>query len=641
MCGIVGVVSRERLTDSQTSWLRGATRSLERRGPDGEGIELTEQDGLGFGHRRLSIIDLSSGGHQPMHSLSGRYVLTYNGEIYNYREIRKELVGRGIAFRSDSDTEVMLAAFDEFGIENALVRFDGMFAFGLFDRRSKKLVLGRDRFGEKPLVFCVVGGALFFSSEVRQLRSVSGFDSTIDTDAANSVMDVGYVRQDKTIYVGAERVLPGEFIEWDCGRVTRKIWWDPIAEAAKVAKRTTAPALSELDQVLRGAVSSRMVSDVPLGVFLSGGIDSSLVAALAQATSSQSVKTFTIGVEDEQRSEAVEAAAIAKHLGTDHHTLVATDRDALEIVPLLASMYDEPFADSSQIPTHLVSKLARSHITVALTGDGGDELFGGYNRHMLAKRLERHFGSPRARLARIGASAVGSIPPTVVRGAFAGARRVGVLKSYKGDPVDALSKAARLGSAKDGLELYSQMVFTGGSAGRVGRGLDRTSQAWSQHDFRLADRMMLSDTVSYLPGDILTKVDRASMFVGLETRAPFLSPAVFDLAWSTPLNSKLNSSTGKHLLRQVLGTYVPETMWNRPKTGFGVPISDWLVGPLQSWANEIIAQMPTRIGKDQSVAVTELWTQRPANWQHAVWNSLMLTSWLISVDGQSSEERVF
>jgi asparagine synthase (glutamine-hydrolysing) len=638
MCGIAGVVSSGRLTSGQSTWLHEATRSLERRGPDGEGIETIDDDGVAFGHRRLSIIDLSSGGYQPMRSRSRRFVLTYNGEIYNYRALRSELISRGISFQSDSDTEVMLAAFEEYGIHEALNRFDGMFAFGLFDTLTKELHLGRDRFGEKPLVYAVVAGSLIFASEVRQLRAYSGFDSTIDVDAACSVLDVGYVRQDRTIYVGAQRVAPGEFLTWvpatKALNLTR--YWDPLRQAIKqTALANRCPVdIDEVSGVLKASVASRMQSDVPLGVFLSGGIDSSLVAALAQESSSQPIKTYTIGLEDERRSEANEAQAVARHLGTDHHTLIATEKDALDVVPLIASMYDEPFADSSQIPTHLVSKLARSHITVALTGDGGDEIFGGYNRHMLGVRLDHHFGRPQASLARFAALGVERIPASAVRAAFNAVTRVGPLRSYKGDPVDALSKATRLGKCHDGFELYSQMVLTGSAIGRAGRGLDRTKAVWANDHLRLAEQMMLADTASYLPGDILTKVDRASMFVGLETRAPFLSPDVFDMAWSAPLGDRLTASKGKMLLRQVLAQHVPETLWDRPKTGFGVPINEWLVGPLSGWVNDMLSEMPVRLGPEASASVAELWKHQPANWQHAVWNGVCLTAWLSEVGSE-------
>ena len=632
MCGIAGLVSTQRLNPDDEQWLRTAVASLAHRGPDGEGFEFDREHGVAFGHRRLAIIDLSEGGRQPMRSADSGLLLTYNGEIYNYKDVRSELAARGAQFHSDSDTEVMLAAFAAYGVEAALHRFDGMFAFALHDARNGQLWMGRDRFGEKPLVFTSSGGRTAFASEVRQLRRLPGFDAQLDRSAIESVLDMGFVRQDRTIYSNVQRVQPGELVQFDMrtGGVSRHLWWDATVEAMKV--RQSGPSdfaaqVDNLDDVLRTSVRRRMHADVPLGVFLSGGIDSSLTAALAQAQSTSQVKTFTIGLEDEQRSEASEAAAVAKHLGTEHHLLVATSKEALAVVPDLASMYDEPFADSSQIPTHLVSRLAGKHITVALSGDGGDELFGGYNRHMLAVRMDGLLGTRKGLPVRLGATGLGRVPPKAANVVFAAAQRAGVARGWKGDPAGALQKISRIGSADSAESLYGQLAFTGGLLGVRGRSLDRTTRVWSSQA-SAAEQMMLADTLSYLPGDILTKVDRASMWVGLEARTPYLSHEVFQAAWALPSESRATAKSGKVALKALLCRYVPQQLWDRPKTGFGIPLDQWLAGPLQLWAVDLLGSAATTLGDESATRLKVLWTERPANWQHSVWNALMLVAWI-------------
>jgi asparagine synthase (glutamine-hydrolysing) len=584
------------------------TASLYHRGPDGDGFWIDQEAGLALGHRRLAIVDLSDAGRQPMLSHDESLIISYNGEIYNFVELRRELAALGHRFRGHSDTEIMLTAFEAFGIEAALAKFAGMFAVGLWDRRQRTLHLIRDRLGKKPLYVTLVDGALLFASELKAFRAIPGFCPTLNRTALALLLRQGWIPEQHCIWDGVFKLPPGGMLSVspddlagaDAATLRRMVrtWWS-LANVVEQAQRQPietdeAELAEELDRLLRVAVGQRMVADVPLGALLSGGIDSSLVVALMQAQSSQPAKTFTIGFSEAGYDEAGHAAAIARYLGTDHTELRLTATEARATIPELPRIWDEPFADESQIPTLLVSRLARRHVTVALSGDGGDEGFGGYARHFLPSRLGPVLALPLG-LRRAGASALTALDADTWE---AIARRLplpsAVSRALRGGRVD---KLARLLDASDEAELYERFVaisrnpavldaagVSGAGAGTVPlpAGLDASARA------------MYRDTVGYLPGDILVKVDRASMAVGLEARAPLLDHRVIEFAWRLPMRAKVRDGAGKWLLRQVLRRYVPEAMFDRPKQGFNVPIAAWLRGPLREWAGDLLASSRLR-----------------------------------------------
>jgi asparagine synthase (glutamine-hydrolysing) len=643
-------------TAELSSNVRSMVASIRYRGPDDSGVWCDERVGIGLGHTRLSILDLSPEGHQPMVSFSGRYVLSYNGEVYNFAELRSELEVVGQKFRGHSDTEVMLAAFEEWGVEKAVRRFVGMFAFALWDRERRTLSLVRDRIGIKPLFFGWAGRTFLFGSELKALRAYKDFHPEIDRGAVTSFMRVGYVPAPLSIYkhvyklsAGCLLIMGEKELEAADGFSpdpdSRDATWKPVrywsakkhAEAGCAApfKGSEAEATEHLDGLLRQAVGLRMIADVPLGAFLSGGIDSSLVVALMQAQSSRPVRTFTIGFHETDYNEAIHAKKVAQHLGTDHTELYVSSAQAQAVIPRLPAMYDEPFADSSQVPTFLVSELARRHVTVALSGDGGDELFAGYNRYFWGRRLWRYLDrvppSIRSGLAR----GITSFSPATWARLFERFERVLPTVTKPGDK---LHKLAGLLALPDPDTMYLGMISLWKDPNEiVVQGVepltpvtDRANWA-SLPDFTL--RMMYLDLVTYLPDDILVKVDRASMAVSLEARVPLIDHRVVEFAWQIPLSMKIKQEgEGKWLLRQVLTRYIPSKLIERPKMGFGVPIADWLRGPLREWADDLLDE--TRLRREgylHPAPIRQRWTEHLSgqrNWQYPLWNVLMFQAWL-------------
>ncbi|HUY22808.1 MAG TPA: asparagine synthase (glutamine-hydrolyzing) [Acidimicrobiales bacterium] len=647
MCGIAGFWDRGPAgADEAGRRIVAMTDTLRHRGPDDAGDFVEEAAGLALGARRLAIVDLSEHGHQPMVSPDGRFVLAFNGEIYNFADLRAELEATGTRFRGTSDTEVLVTAVQAWGLRQALVRCNGMFALALWDRRERRLHLARDRFGEKPLYYGWSRGAFLFGSELKALRAHPAFAAEVDRDVVALYFRHNCVPAPFSIYRGIAKLPVASIVTLEAAAApgtmpTPEPFWSlrAVAEAG-AADRVTGSVdavTDQLDTVLRDAVRLRMHADVPLGAFLSGGIDSSLVVALMQAQATAPVRTFTIAFDDAAYDEADEARAVAGHLGTEHHELLVTAADALDVVALLPDVYDEPFADSSQIPTAVLARLTRTHVTVALSGDGGDELFGGYNRYAWAERFWRRVEPVPRPLRRAAAAALGAVPPGWWDRAFAGAGRVVPRVGGVRMPGTKLAKVAQVLPAADLHATYVALASHLQDPGRLVPGavepptlLTRPEQWPANADG--VERMMFLDTMTYLPDDILTKVDRATMASSLEGRMPFLDPAVAALAWRLPTDMKVRGGTGKWLLRRLLHRYVPPALVERPKAGFGIPVGDWLRGPLRPWAEELLD--PRRMGDEGLLApavVQELWGEHLSgrrDRQFELWDVLMFQAWL-------------
>ncbi len=643
MCGIAGFLSPGGTRKESEQTIRQMTDTLIHRGPDDGGVWEDVRAGVALGNRRLAIVDLSPEGHQPMHSASGRYVLAYNGEIYNFRALHEELEGRGHRFRGHSDTEVMLAAFEEWGLEGALECFNGMFAFALWDREERSLHLARDRIGEKPLYYGRMGGVLLFGSELKALKAHSSFKGEIFRDALTLYLRHNYVPAPYTIYEGIRKLPPGTRITIDgAGNASDPV---PYWSARRAAERgvanpfggSDAEAVDELDGLLRDSIRMRMVADVPLGAFLSGGIDSSTVVALMQAQSDLPVKTFSIGFYEDEYSEADYAKAVARHLGTDHTELYVTPEEAMSVIPKLPALYDEPFSDSSQIPTYLVSELARKHVTVSLSGDGGDELFAGYNRYFWGRSIWNKIGWMPPGLRGAAAGALTTVSPQGWDRVF---KRLGPVlpgKLRQRMPGDRLHKLAGILNVKNPEVMYTSLVSHWKDPDTMVAGGSEPPTTLTDPG-RWADlpefihRMMYLDTVTYLPDDILVKVDRASMGVSLEGRIPFLDHRLVEFAWRVPMRMKIKGGEGKWLLRQVLNRYVPKALIERPKMGFGVPIGAWLRGPLREWAEDLLSERRlSDEGFFDPHPIREKWLEHLSgrrNWQYLLWEVLMFEAWL-------------
>mgnify|MGYP001600720571 CR=1 FL=1 len=643
MCGFAGFLdSPARFTDNCEEVARRMAERIAHRGPDDSGTWCDAEAGIAFGHRRLSIIDLSSAGHQPMPSPNGRFVLAYNGEIYNHLDLRRQLEAQGAApaWRGHSDTETLLACIEAWGIEHSLRASVGMFAFALWDRADRALVLARDRMGEKPLYYGWQGDTLLFGSELKALRAHPAFNAAVDRGALALLLRHNYVPAPYSIYQGIGKLPPGTWVRIVAGQ--RDIRPTPYWSLAEVAEHGVAnpfdgsenEALDELERLLGNSVKGQMLSDVPLGALLSGGIDSSTITALMQAGSARPVRTFTIGFEERAHDEANHARAVAAHLGTEHTELRLGAADSLQLIPQLPAMYDEPFADSSQLPTHLVMKLARRSVTVALSGDAGDEIFGGYNRYFLGPKVWRRIGwlPPPARRA-LGAAMLALPAPAVNRLAGPFARRVGI--ALPGDKMHKLGLRMRTVGSMD--DLYASLVTEWPHAermvvdGRIPPNLVDDRDRWP----KLADpvaRMMAMDALTYLPDDILAKVDRASMAVSLETRAPFLDRDVIAFGWSLPMSMKIRGGKGKWLLRRLLDRHVPRALIDRPKMGFGIPLDDWLRGPLREWAESLLsAERLRREGYFDPRPIRETWerhVQGNGSFGYRLWSVLMFQAWL-------------
>ena len=640
MCGIAGMVDWRAATpaDALRSTAEAMIETVRHRGPDAGEVWVEAEGGVALGQRRLAIIDLSPGGAQPMHSADRRFVITFNGEIYNYRDIRGELQAAGHPMRSDSDTEVLLEACALWGVEAAIERAIGMFAFALWDRKTRSLILARDRLGIKPLYYAATPERVLFASQLKAFRPTPHWKPTIDADAVVGYLRHAYIAQPRTIYREAEKLAPGHILTLREGSTpSPKCFWD-LRGIAIAGQRRNDPApdaqeaTDRLDGLLRDSVKLRMIADVPLGAFLSGGIDSSTVVALMQAQSTRPVKTFSIGFHEGGYDEAHCAKQVAAHLGTDHTEFYVEPRHALDVIPHLADWFDEPFADPSQIPTYLVSELTRKHVTVALSGDGGDELFAGYNRYVWAERLARAVNLVPRPLRGASATALRALAPQTWNRLFAF-----VPASWRPAlPGDKLHKITTLLDNPQPDAIYRRLVSQWERPDEIAAaGHEPRGPLWDPtiaQDFPdLVPRMQFLDMITYLPDDILTKVDRATMAVGLEGRVPLLDHRVVAYSWSLPLEFKLRGGRSKWLLRQVLDRYVPRPLIDRPKMGFGVPIDAWLRGPLREWAESLLT--PARLASDGFVRVEPVrraWQEHldgSRNWQYPLWTVLMLQAW--------------
>ncbi|MDR3647630.1 MAG: asparagine synthase (glutamine-hydrolyzing) [Acidimicrobiales bacterium] len=646
MCGIAGFWDRRPPRHGELeARLEAMTDTLRHRGPDDAGAFVEESAALALGSRRLAVIDLSSHGHQPMASSEDRYVIAYNGEIYNFLEIRAELEDAGERFRGSSDTEVLVNAVQCWGLHDALVRCNGMFALAVWDRRERRLHLARDRLGEKPLYYGWMGNALLFGSELKALRAHDAFVPELDRDALSLYFRHNCVPAPYCAYRGVSKLAAGTVVTFEertaPGTLPDPVGYWSLSAVAEDGQRSRLAGpeeavLDELDSVLRDAVGIRMHADVALGAFLSGGIDSSLVVAMMQAQHPSKVKTFTIAFDDAAYDEAADARRVAEHLGTEHHELFVTAADALDVIPRLAEVYDEPFADSSQIPTAVLAKLTRSYVTVALSGDGGDELFGGYNRYAWGERFWRRVEPiPRPLRGWVGA-ALGAVPPVWLDRAMT---RAGPLLPRSLDvrtPGTKLHKIARVLPAADLHETYLTLASHEWDPGGLVLGATEpptplsTPGRWPRLT-EPVELMMYLDAVTYLPDDILTKVDRATMAASLEGRMPFLDHRVAAMAWRLPLGMKVRNGTGKWALRRLLHRYVPAALVERPKAGFGVPLGAWLRGPLRAWAEDLLgAARLERDGVLSAEPVRRMWRQHLSgrhDRQYELWDVLMFQAW--------------
>jgi asparagine synthase (glutamine-hydrolysing) len=623
---------------------------MRHRGPDDEGIWLDTDSGIGLAHARLAILDVSPAGRQPMESSSGRYVIVFNGEIYNHQTLRRELEqsSRAPTWRGHSDTETLLAGFEAWGVVATLKRAEGMFAIGLWDRRDRVLSLARDRIGEKPLYYGQQKGAFLFGSELRSLRAHPAFHAPIDRGAITLLLRHNYIPAPYSIYEGIHKLEPGcvatvtvgsrpPIIErfWDFREIVTRGAREPFQGSER-------EAIAELERELKRAISQQMVADVPLGAFLSGGVDSSLIVALMQELGSRPVKTFTIGFHNDEFNEAPFAEQVARHIGTEHTSLYVTPEEALSVVPRLPRLFSEPFADSSQIPTFLVSQLARSEVTVSLSGDAGDELFGGYNRYALADATWRRV----AAIPRPGRRAVSSMLTALSPGRWNAL--VGPMQSWlpagmaQAQVGDKIHKAAGVLSSRSQAELYTRLVSHWTSPADVVIGgyeptTILTDVSRQPHADGFVEQMMALDTLSYLPDDILVKVDRAAMGVSLETRVPLLDHRVVELAWRLPLRYKLRGGVTKRPLREILYRRVPQRLIERPKRGFGIPLADWLRGPLREWAEDLLSvQRLSGDGYLNPAPIRQLWMEHLSetrNWQYHLWDILVFQEWLIEQRG--------
>jgi len=639
MCGITGFFtpSPTQTRGDMQNALTAMSAALTHRGPDDSGLWLDETCGIGLGFRRLAILDLSPTGHQPMISANGRYVMVFNGEAYNFGTVRDELTVRGVSFRGTSDTEVLLEAVCAWGLEAALAKFNGMFAFALWDRQEKTLTLVHDRLGVKPLYYGWMGNTLLFGSELKALRAHPAFSSNIDRDALSLYLRYNYIPTPFSIYRNLRKLPAGSMLcirpETGPGAEEMISYWSAsehmLASHAQPFTGDEHQAQDALEALLTNSIRERIISDVPLGAFLSGGVDSSTVVALMQKINPRPVQTFSIGFSEFGYDEAPHARAVAEHLGTQHTELYISSEQARAVIPSLASIYDEPFANPSAIPTFLVSQLARQHVTVSLSGDGGDEVFGGYNRYTWVERIWRKLGTMPAPLRGILTSGLerGATPLSMLAG-----------KLGYPNPADKVDKLAETLRAASPNQIYLDLIsFWKQPAEVVLDALEPTTlltdpSRWPQ-GLSLSEQMMFLDALTYLPDDGLVKVDRASMAASLETRVPFVDDyRILEFAWRLPLHMKIRANQGKWILRQVLYKYVPKEMIERPKMGFGVPIDSWLRGPLREWAEDLLSEgRLRREGFFHPEPIREKWAEHLSgkhNWQYYLWDILMFQAWL-------------
>ncbi len=637
MCGIAGFVQPGGFSASTArSVVSEMSASIAHRGPDDDGVWIDTGSGVALAHRRLAVIDLSAAGHQPMSSSSGRHVIVFNGEIYNHAELREQLNARAspaISWVGSSDTEVLLAAIEHFGLRRALEDAVGMFAFALWDRQARTLFLARDRLGEKPLYYGWQNRVFLFGSELKALVAHPCFAGEVDRESLLSFLRYKYVPAPWSIYRGIRKLVPGSFVKLAIrghgGSLElpepRRYWsLDDVIKRGRERPFEGGPddAVTALHELLEAAVAPQVAADVPVGAFLSGGVDSTTIVALMQANASRPIRTFTIGFEDAHYDEAVHAKEVARWLGTEHHQLYASPQDALDVIPRLPSLYDEPFSDASQIPTFLVAEMTRRYVTVALSGDGGDELFGGYQRYFrMRDRLNVLSPIPPV-LRRLCGRTINAVPDHWTQGmkVFSRARKLADLLDFEKEE-----------------ELYHRLVSHWRSPSTVvsdvtDRRVNLSDPVLWPKAVGLENRMMAVDTITYLPDDILVKVDRAAMGVGLETRAPFLDHRVVEFAWRLPRSLKIRRRQGKWLLRQVLYRYVPPALVDRPKMGFSAPLATWLRGPLREWAEALLDERRLRVeGYLHPAPIRKRWTEHVSGrrrWEASLWSVLMFQSWL-------------
>lgn len=635
MCGIAGFLTPLRLAEPLTELASRMAASLTHRGPDDAGAWADEAAGIALAHRRLSIIDLTQEGHQPMRSACQRYWMIYNGEVYNFADLRKTLESAGHTFRGHSDTEVILAAFSEWGVEGAIPRFNGMFAIALWDARDRALWLARDRVGEKPLYYGWAGRTFLFASELKALRAHPDFVARVDRQALVQYVRSGYVAGPLSIYQDVRKVPPGSIVRVD-GNDTAAPRTIPYWRAAEMTRRSCehpfrgseADGAKELERLLLSAVKMRMVADVPLGAFLSGGIDSSMVVAAMQAQSRQPVKTFTIGFHEAAFNEATHAKRIAAHLGTEHTELYVTPDEARAVIPELPRIYDEPFADPAQIPTALLARLTRTSVSVSLSGDGGDELFAGYARYIWGRKLWALLRRTPLGLRRPASRVLDRF----TRDKWRGASSRSVVRRFR--LAERAQKAVDI-LALDGVPaMYRRFMSLWPDPSRLVRGAVESPDGLPPfgHLDEVVPWMMYADFTGYFPNDILVNVDRAAMAVSLEGRMPFTDNRLVEFAWSLPQNWKLHGNVSKWLLRQVLYRYVPRRLIDRPKMGFGVPIGEWLRGPLREWAGDLLST--SRLegeGYLDPAPIQRAWHEHDAgirSQSFALWSILMFEAWL-------------
>jgi asparagine synthase (glutamine-hydrolysing) len=653
MCGIAGYLS----IGTAEAIAKRMANTLTHRGPDDSGVWCDQNSGIALAHRRLSIVDLSPEGHQPMTSADTRYVMVFNGEVYNHAELRTEL--NTTAWRGHSDTEVMLAAISTWGLEIALAKFVGMFAIALWDKKERKLHLIRDRMGEKPLYYGWVNQAFVFGSELKALKQFPNFSNPIDRNALALYLRYCYIPAPYSIYQNVYKLQPGCMLSLtlddahtspanysaNASFTTQSLklqqWWslhDAVVAGQKSLITDEVQAIDLLESRLRESIRLQAQADVPLGAFLSGGVDSSLIVALMQSQTTTPINTFTIGFAERQYNEADHALTVAKHLGTAHTELYVTVLQALEVIEKLPQLYDEPFADSSQIPTFLVCSLARQHLTVALSGDAGDELFCGYNRYFWVKRIWHKISWLPVPTRKLLSKAISLLPPQSWNSLYAILEYLLPNRLHVALIGDKLHKMAELLLvAKDVESIFYNLVSEWGQPNEIVLNSHEPIVLLTQLKNwpplpHFEDTMMYLDTISYLPDDILVKVDRAAMGASLETRAPFLDHRVVELAWQMPLAFKYHQGIGKYPLRQILYKYVPKELIERPKQGFSIPIADWLREPLRDWAESLInEQRLQEEGFFNPAPIRQKWQEHLSgqrNWGHSLWLILMFQVWL-------------
>lgn len=650
MCGITGLLSYQTVSPDHLS---NMVNAMPHRGPDDFGTWYDNNTGISLVHRRLAIVDLSPAGHQPMHSAHEHYVIAFNGEIYNHNKLRTELEKVNLAprWRGHSDTETLLAAFEAWGIEATLQRCIGMFAIALWNKKTRTLALIRDRLGEKPLYYGWQGDTFLFGSELKALKAHPAFRTAIDRDALCLYMRHHYIPAPYSIYQGIHKLLPGTWLQVSLTQrePNIKTYWSgtDISRQGKQNPFTGSPddAVNALENLLKDAIGQQMMADVPLGTFLSGGIDSSTVVALMQAQSTQPIKTFSIGFYEKLYNEAAHAKTVAQHLGTDHTALYVTPDECMQVIPSLPTLYDEPFSDSSQIPTFLVSKLARKHVTVSLSGDAGDELFAGYNRYQLTANTWGKLSRIPRPLRQWVAKAITSVSPSSWNSIATTLKYFIPAFGQWANMGEKLHKGAGVMTSHSAADLYLGMVSGWQNPAEVIIGGTEPPTFLTRHlpdlsHLNTIERMMVLDLLTYLPDDILCKVDRAAMGVSLESRVPFLDHRVVELAWQLPLEYKLREGQTKWVLRQVLYRHVPKELIERPKMGFGVPIDSWLRGSLRDWAEDLLNESRLRQdGYFNPTPIRQKWKEHLSgqrNWQHHLWDVLIFNQWLDHNSGKTS-----